>query len=94
MKKIIILTGGGTMGHISPNLALLESLYKTFDEVHYIGSKSGIEKTKIEEEVGRGAKITYHAIPATKLNRSNIFKNFFIRYLLRNYFLYLKRYGI
>ena len=42
MKKII-LTGGGTAGHVTPNLALLPYLTPRF-EVHYIGSEGGMEK--------------------------------------------------
>ena len=39
MKKKIVLTGGGTAGHITPHLALLPSLKKDFD-CYYIGSKN------------------------------------------------------
>ena len=37
MKKIV-LTGGGTMGHVSPNLALIPKLQQAGYEVHYIGT--------------------------------------------------------
>lgn len=47
MKKII-LTGGGTAGHVTPNIALLPSLKEAGYEVFYIGSYTGIEKTLIE----------------------------------------------
>ena len=40
MKKII-LTGGGTAGHVTPNLALLPALQELGYEIHYIGSKQG-----------------------------------------------------
>ena len=43
MKKII-LTGGGTAGHVTPNLALLPSLKKAGYEIRYIGSYQGIER--------------------------------------------------
>mgnify|MGYP003373011835 CR=1 FL=1 len=43
MKKII-LTGGGTAGHVTPNIALLPSLKEAGYEVFYIGSYTGIEK--------------------------------------------------
>ena len=47
MKKIV-LTGGGTAGHVTPNLALLPSLQERGYEIHYIGSYNGIEKKLIE----------------------------------------------
>ena len=43
MKKII-LTGGGTAGHVTPNLALLPALREEDFEIHYIGSYNGIER--------------------------------------------------
>ncbi len=43
MKKII-LTGGGTAGHVTPNLALIPSLKDRGFEIRYIGSYEGIEK--------------------------------------------------
>ena len=45
--KSIILTGGGTAGHCTPNLALLPHLKKHFDKIYYIGSKNGIEKNPL-----------------------------------------------
>ena len=47
MKKII-LTGGGTAGHVTPNLALIPSLKALDYEIRYIGSYQGIEKRLIE----------------------------------------------
>ena len=47
MKKIV-LTGGGTAGHVTPNIALLPSLKEAGYEVFYIGSYNGIEKSLIE----------------------------------------------
>ena len=43
----IILTGGGTAGHVTPNIALIPELQKRGFEIHYIGSKTGIEKELI-----------------------------------------------
>lgn len=82
MKNIIVLTGGGTMGHVSPNLALIPTLVKSYTEIHYIGSINGIEKTKIEEEIKKGYNITYHPIPTTKFNRTNWLKNLLIPFVL------------
>ncbi len=70
MKKII-LTGGGTAGHVTPNLALLPSLKERGYEIHYIGSYNGIEKKLIE-----GAGVAYDGISSGKLRRYFDLKNF------------------
>ena len=69
MKKII-LTGGGTAGHVTPNIALLPSLKEAGYEVFYIGSYTGIEKTLIEN-----LDIPYYGISSGKLRRYKSFKN-------------------
>jgi len=69
MKKII-LTGGGTAGHVTPNLALLPLLQAEGYEVHYIGSKDGLEKELVE-----ATGIPYHGISAGKLRRYMDAKN-------------------
>ena len=43
-KKRIILTGGGTAGHVTPNMALIPELQKRGYEVVYVGSLEGMEK--------------------------------------------------
>ena len=48
--KKIVLTGGGTAGHVTPNIALLPELKKQGYDVHYIGSYEGIERTLIKEQ--------------------------------------------
>ncbi|MCI9105018.1 MAG: undecaprenyldiphospho-muramoylpentapeptide beta-N-acetylglucosaminyltransferase [Lachnospiraceae bacterium] len=70
MKKIV-LTGGGTAGHVTPNLALLPSLKELDYEIHYIGSYNGIERKLIE-----GAGIPYDGISSGKLRRYFDRKNF------------------
>ena len=50
MSKKIVLTGGGTAGHVTPNLALLPYLKQEGYEVIYIGSQNGIERTLIRLE--------------------------------------------
>lgn len=60
----IVLTGGGTAGHVTPNIALLPALKHAGYDIHYIGTKDGIERNLIEAE-----NIPYHAIPAGKLRR-------------------------
>lgn len=70
MKKII-LTGGGTAGHVTPNIALLPSLKKAGYDISYIGSYEGIEKKLIEEQ-----NISYYGISSGKLRRYLDIKNF------------------
>ncbi|MCL2527702.1 MAG: undecaprenyldiphospho-muramoylpentapeptide beta-N-acetylglucosaminyltransferase, partial [Defluviitaleaceae bacterium] len=69
MKKII-LTGGGTAGHVTPNLALLPLLKAEGYEIHYIGSKDGLEKELVE-----ATGIPYYGISAGKLRRYMDVKN-------------------
>ncbi|HZK26572.1 MAG TPA: glycosyltransferase, partial [Thermoclostridium sp.] len=68
--KVIVLTGGGTSGHVTPNIALLPMLKDRGYRIYYIGSKSGIEKQLIEKE-----GIAYHGISAGKLRRYLDVKN-------------------
>lgn len=70
MKKIV-LTGGGTAGHVTPNIALIPTLQEAGYEVHYIGSYEGIEKTLISE-----MGIPYYGISSGKLRRYMSAKNF------------------
>lgn len=70
MKKIV-LTGGGTAGHVTPNIALLPGLKEAGYEIHYIGSYDGIEKKLIEE-----FSIPYHGISTGKLRRYFTKENF------------------
>lgn len=73
MKKIVF-TGGGTLGHVMPNLYLIEELKDC--EISYIGS-SGIEKDRVKNVVKN-----YYEIPAVKLIRGKIFKNLRIPFVL------------
>lgn len=72
MKKKILFTGGGTAGHVMPNLALFPQLLAEGCELHYVGTKDGIERELIEGRAG----ITYHAIRSGKLRRYFDWKNF------------------
>ncbi|MGP7815775.1 undecaprenyldiphospho-muramoylpentapeptide beta-N-acetylglucosaminyltransferase [Niallia sp. 01092] len=63
MKKIVF-TGGGTAGHVTPNLAIIKELNKNEWDIHYIGSKKGIEKELIEK-----INIPYYSISSGKLRR-------------------------
>jgi UDP-N-acetylglucosamine--N-acetylmuramyl-(pentapeptide) pyrophosphoryl-undecaprenol N-acetylglucosamine transferase len=71
MSKKIILTGGGTAGHVTPNIALIPGLKEKGYEIKYIGSYDGIEK-KLIEEIG----IDYQGISSGKLRRYLSAKNF------------------
>lgn len=67
MRKIVF-TGGGTAGHIYPNIAIAEQLKNW--EIHYIGSH-GMEK----EIVARYPFITFHEIDCVKFDRAHLLKN-------------------
>ncbi|WP_163193324.1 undecaprenyldiphospho-muramoylpentapeptide beta-N-acetylglucosaminyltransferase [Clostridium thermarum] len=67
----IIMTGGGSAGHVTPNLALIPNLIKEGFEVQYIGTAEGIERKIITDE-----KIRYHVISSGKLRRYFDVKNF------------------
>lgn len=69
--KHIILTGGGTAGHVTPNIALIPKLQEKGYQISYIGSYDGIEK-KLIEELG----IPYYGISSGKLRRYFDVKNF------------------
>ena len=69
--KRIVLTGGGTAGHVTPHLALLPRLQSDGWETHYIGTKDGIERGMIEGRPG----IRYHMIAWGKLRRYFSWRN-------------------
>ncbi len=69
--KRIILTGGGTAGHVTPNIALIPGLKELGYDIHYIGSYNGIEKNLIEQ-----FRIPYHGIASGKLRRYFSLQNF------------------
>ena len=70
MKKIV-LTGGGTAGHVTPNIALIPRLKELGYEIYYIGSYEGIEK-KLISDFG----IPYYGISTGKFRRYFDPKNF------------------
>lgn len=69
--KHIVLTGGGTAGHVTPNIAMIPTLQEKGFQISYIGSYDGIEK-KLIEEMG----ISYYGISSGKLRRYFDVKNF------------------
>lgn len=64
MKKIV-LTGGGTAGHVTPNIALLPGLQKLGYQIDYIGSYEGIEKRLIDP-------IIFHIMEYLPVNSEDI----------------------
>lgn len=63
MNKIVF-TGGGTAGHVTPNLAVMAKLRERGWEIHYIGSRNGIEREIVEHE-----GVPFHPIASGKLRR-------------------------
>ncbi len=72
-NKTILLTGGGTAGHVSLNQALIPELLDMGFNVEYIGSKEGIESELIPDSF---PNVAYHAISSGKLRRYFSVKNF------------------
>jgi UDP-N-acetylglucosamine--N-acetylmuramyl-(pentapeptide) pyrophosphoryl-undecaprenol N-acetylglucosamine transferase len=69
--KKIIMTGGGSAGHVTPNIALFPKLKELGYDIQYIGTENGIERKLIEDE-----NIKYHIISSGKLRRYFDLKNF------------------
>ena len=69
--KRIVLTGGGTAGHVTPHLALLPHLLAEGYDVHYIGTEEGIEHRMMTLP-----GVTYHSVKSGKLRRYHDWKNF------------------
>lgn len=65
------MTGGGTAGHVTPNIALMPALKDAGYDIEYIGSYNGIEKNLIES-----LGVKYHGIASGKLRRYFDIKNF------------------
>lgn len=70
MSETVVLTGGGTAGHVTPNLAVIPKLQQMGFHIEYIGTKSGMEREIIEK-----TQLPYHAICAGKLRRYFSLKN-------------------
>ena len=68
MQKIIV-SGGGTAGHITPILALLPFLKEKFGEIHFFGRREGMEK-----ELTKGAGVIYHGLDCPRLERNKPWK--------------------
>ena len=70
MSKKIVLTGGGTAGHVTPNMALIPRLRELDYEISYMGSYDGIEKKLIAD-----FDIPYVGISTGKFRRYLDIKN-------------------
>ena len=69
--KRIVLTGGGTAGHVTPNMALIPRLQADGWDVHYIGAANSAEQSLIEKLPG----VTFHTVSVGKLRRYFDLKN-------------------
>lgn len=74
----IVLTGGGTAGHVTPHITLEKELKKHFEKIIYIGSKNGIEKKLIKTRTS----FDYKEIETVKFVRKKLFKNILIPFKL------------
>ena len=74
--KSIVFTGGGTLGHCLPNIAVYEYLKTDFDKFYYFGSPFGAERKAVE------GIFEYMPITATKFSRAPTLKNLAIPFLL------------
>ncbi len=72
MAKKIVLTGGGTLGHVTPHLALIPYLQAKGYEIHYIGTENGMEAPRMKAVDG----VIYHAVKSGKLRRYHSWQNF------------------
>lgn len=70
--KRIVLTGGGSAGHVTPNLAIMPTLKQLGYDIHYIGTDNGIEHALVDSVEG----VTFHAIKSGKLRRYFSWDNF------------------
>ena len=72
MGKRIVLTGGGTAGHVTPHFSLIPRLLDLGYDIHYIGTNKGIE----HELIAQYPEVTYHAVQSGKLRRYFSVQNF------------------
>lgn len=71
-RKVILLTGGGTAGHVALNLALIPRLLAQGWEVHYVGREEGIERDLLADY----PMVPYHSIQSGKFRRDKSWASF------------------
>ncbi len=71
MSFTIVMTGGGTAGHVIPNIALIEQLKQEAWQLHYIGAKDGVEERMVLAQ-----QVPFYAIRCGKLRRYFSWKTF------------------
>ena len=71
-RKRIVLTGGGTLGHVTPHLALIPHLKEDGYEIYYIGTEKGMEAEEIRAVPG----VKYYSVKSGKLRRYHSWQNF------------------
>ena len=74
--KSIVLTGGGTGGHVIPALALLPELEKKFERIVFIGG-CGMEKELVEKK-----GLPFYSVSSIKFDRKNLLNDLKIPFVL------------
>lgn len=69
-RPLLVLTGGGSIGHVSPSLAIAHEARARGWELAYIGSEEGIEREVVEAE-----GIRFYPVPTDKLRRDRVLGN-------------------
>ena len=77
IMKSIVLCGGGTAGHIMPNIALLPELMKNFDQIYYIGGANSLEQKIVAKH-----NIKFYTTDVVKFERHKLFANLKIPFKL------------
>lgn len=71
-QRVIVLTGGGTAGHVTPHFALIPRLLERGYAIHYLGTRDGIERGMLADY----PQVCYHVIKSGKLRRYFSVQNF------------------
>ena len=75
--KSIVLCGGGTAGHIMPNIALLPEFKKHYDNIYYLGGQNSLE-----ERIASSYNIPFYHTPVIKFRRKKILNNIKIPFVM------------
>ena len=76
--KTILLTGGGTAGHVIPHVAIIDELKKHFDKIYYVGRDNSLEQNLVKDLDG----VKFYAINTVKFERRICLDNFKIPFKL------------